>query len=52
MKAFAVAVVGMLVIALGASYVLRGIKEASSDRYAMPDVRLDADMRSDERFPE
>ena len=52
MKAFAVAVTGLVVIAIGARYVLLELREPSSDRYTMNDVRLDADMRSDARFPE
>ena len=52
MKAFLIAVVGLVVIAIGASYVLGAMREPSSARYATSDVRLDAEMRSDQRFPD
>ena len=52
MKAFLIAVVGLVVIAIGASYVLGTMREPSSARYATSDVRLDAEMRSDQRFPD
>ena len=52
MKAFLIAMVGLVVIAIGAFYVLGAISEPSSERYMMNDVRLDGDMRSDRRYPE
>ena len=52
MKAFLIALVALVVIGVGAFYVLNGIAEPSSERYATRDVRLDDTMRSDERFPE
>ena len=44
MKAFLIAVVGLVVIAFGARLVLTEVAEPTAERYRTEDVRLDEDL--------